>query len=263
MPVADREDVRVEDDVLGVEAGTVDQQPVRALADRDLAFHGVGLALLVEGHDDDRRAVAPRAPRLLEERALAFLHRDRVDDALALEAAESRLDHRPFRRVDHDRHARDVGLRRGEIQESHHRGLRIEHALVHVDVDHLRAVRHLVARDRERRDVVARLDQLAELRGARDVRALADVDEEHFGFEIERLETRQPAAARRIRGLARRQARDGARDVRDVLRRRAAAAADDVDEPALRPIRRAAPRSRRPARRIRRRRSAGRHSDRR
>ena len=35
----DREDVRVEDDVLGIEAGAVDQQAIRALADRDLALH--------------------------------------------------------------------------------------------------------------------------------------------------------------------------------------------------------------------------------
>ena len=60
----DREHVRVEDDVLGREAGLLDQQPVGALADRDLALDRVGLALLVEGHHDRRRAVAAdrRAP---------------------------------------------------------------------------------------------------------------------------------------------------------------------------------------------------------
>ena len=54
---------------------------------------------------------------------------------------------------------------------------RIEQAFVHVDVDHLRAVLDLVARDRERRVVVARRDQLAEFRRAGDVGALADIDE--------------------------------------------------------------------------------------
>ena len=33
------------------------------------------------------------------------------------------------------------------LQEAHHGGFRIEHALVHVDVDDLRAVLHLLARD--------------------------------------------------------------------------------------------------------------------
>ena len=63
-PGRDGEDVRVEDDVLGREADLVDEQPVRALADRDLALDRLRLALLVEGHDDDAGAVAAdaRAP---------------------------------------------------------------------------------------------------------------------------------------------------------------------------------------------------------
>ena len=70
---ADGEDVGVEDDVFRLVARAVDQQAERALADRHLAVHAVGLALLVEGHHDHRGAVAPDAPRLLEERRLAFL----------------------------------------------------------------------------------------------------------------------------------------------------------------------------------------------
>ena len=68
-PGRDGEDVRVEDDVLGREAGLLGQQLVGALADRDLALDRVGLALLVEGHHDDAGAVAAdRARALLEER---------------------------------------------------------------------------------------------------------------------------------------------------------------------------------------------------
>ena len=61
-PGPDREDVRVQDDVLGLEPGDIDQQPVGALGDRDLALGGPGLALLVEGHHDDRGAVAADEP---------------------------------------------------------------------------------------------------------------------------------------------------------------------------------------------------------
>ena len=63
-PCRDREDVRVEDDVLRREADVVDEQPVRALADRHLALDRLRLALLVERHDDDAGAVAAhrRAP---------------------------------------------------------------------------------------------------------------------------------------------------------------------------------------------------------
>ena len=61
-------------------------------ADLDLALGGVGLAPLVERHHDHRRAVAADQPGLLDERGLALLERDRVDDALALDALEPRLD---------------------------------------------------------------------------------------------------------------------------------------------------------------------------
>ena len=88
-PRRDREHVRVEDDVLGREADAR-QQVVGAAADRDLALDRVRLALLVERHHDDARAVAADRARLLEERLLALLQRDRVDDALALEAASDR-----------------------------------------------------------------------------------------------------------------------------------------------------------------------------
>ena len=51
----------------------VDQQPIGRRGDRDLALDGVGLALLVEGHDDDGRAVAAGEPGLAEELGLALL----------------------------------------------------------------------------------------------------------------------------------------------------------------------------------------------
>ena len=82
------------------------------------------------------------------------------------------------------------------LQERRHRLLRIEHRLVHVDVDHLRAVLHLLARDRERAGVVAGEDQAREGLRAGDVGALADVHEERLLVDVERLEARRGAARR-------------------------------------------------------------------
>ena len=65
----DSEDVRVEDDVLGVESGALCQQVVGALADRDLALDGIGLALLIERHHDNGGAVATDLAGNVEELA--------------------------------------------------------------------------------------------------------------------------------------------------------------------------------------------------
>ena len=59
----DGKDVRVEDDVLGVEADFIDQDLVGPRADFDLALEGVGLAFFVKRHHHRRRAVAPLRSR--------------------------------------------------------------------------------------------------------------------------------------------------------------------------------------------------------
>ncbi len=162
-----REDVRVEDDVLGREADLVDQDPVGPLADRLAALEVVGLAVLVEGHHHDRRAVLAAQPGLRAELLLALLHGDRVDDRLALHAAQPGLDDLELRRVDHERHPADVGLAGDQLDEAVHRGDAVDHPLVHVDVDDLRAVLDLLAGDGQRGVVVAVADQVAELAPSR------------------------------------------------------------------------------------------------
>ena len=86
-------DIRVENDVLGWESDLVYQDVVGALTDLDLALDGVRLALLVECHHDHSRTVSVYGLGLINEGISAFFERDRVDDALALQALNPRLDH--------------------------------------------------------------------------------------------------------------------------------------------------------------------------
>ena len=172
-----REHVGVEDDVFGREADLLGQQRVGARADLDLALDGIGLAHFIERHHHHRGAVAAHQERLAQEFGFAFLHRDRVDDALALQALQAGLDDAELGAVDHHRDARDVGLGGDQIEVIDHRLFGVEHALVHVDVEHLRAVLHLLPRHHHRFVETAFEDQLLELRRAGDIGAFADVDE--------------------------------------------------------------------------------------
>ena len=151
----DRQDVRVEDDVERIEPRLVHEQAIGALADVDLALDRVGLAPLVEGHDDDGGAVPPYEPGLVQEILFAFLQADRVDDRLALHALQPGLDHRPLRAVDHDRQAGDLRLGRDDVEEGRHGRFGVEHPFVHVDVEDVRAAADLAERD------VGRLGELA------------------------------------------------------------------------------------------------------
>ena len=146
----DREDVGIEDDVFRREADLIDQDVVGALADADTALQRIGLALLVEGHHHHRCAMPAHDLRVINESRLAFLQRDRIHHRLALDAFQPGFDDGEFRGVHHHRHLGDVRLGSDEMQEVDHRLLRIEQAFVHVDVDDLRAVVDLLARDIER-----------------------------------------------------------------------------------------------------------------
>jgi hypothetical protein len=81
---ADGEDVRIDDDVLGREAGLAGEQLDRPMGDGDAALDGLGLPSFVEGHDHDRGTVAARQACLAQELDLALLEGDRVDDGAAL-----------------------------------------------------------------------------------------------------------------------------------------------------------------------------------
>ena len=224
MPVATAKMFGIEDDVFGRKADLFRQKLVGARADGDFALDRVGLALLVERHHHDGRAIGAHqlAPDARNSSSPSFM-RDRIDDRLALHAFQPGLDHRAFRRIDHHRHARDIGLGGDEIEKLDHGRLRVDQALVHVDVDDLRAVRDLIARDVERAGIVAGGDQFAELGRAGDVGALADIDEWNVGRERERLEAgeahqrhdfrRRCAACERCNGLG-----DGANMVRASCR---------------------------------------------
>ncbi len=224
----DGEDVGIEDDVLRGKANLLGEDAVGAPAYLDFALDGFGLTLLVEGHHHHRGAVAAHEPGILAERFFALLQADRVDDALALHALEPRLDYRPLRAVDHDRHASDLRLGGDEMEKRRHRLLGIEQAFVHVHVDQVGAAAHLIGSHRERPFVVLALDQPGEALRARDVGALADRQEAGLGTNRQDLEAGEAQQAIALRPLARGKTLDRSGDLADVVGRRAAAAADDV-----------------------------------
>ena len=230
----DREDVGVDDDVLGREPDLVDQQVVRPAGDVDLALDGVGLADFVEGHHDDRRAVVETGAGLVEELLLAFLHRDRVDDRLALHALQPASITSNF----------EESIMIGTFAMSGSDAIRLRNVVI-ASTPSIRPSSMLTSmicapfstcceRDFERLAVLVVLDQATELGRAGDVGALADVDERDVVGERERLETGEfEAGASRVGTSRGALASTDFGDRGDVRRRGAAATADDVEQAGL------------------------------
>lgn len=81
---------------------------------------------------------------MLNEGLYALFHRDGVDDTFALNTFQTLFDDLPFRGVDHNRYPGDIRLAGDQIKETHHRRFSVEHPLIHVDIDNLRAAFHLL-----------------------------------------------------------------------------------------------------------------------
>ncbi|SSW84821.1 Uncharacterised protein [Klebsiella pneumoniae] len=169
------EDVRVKDDVFRREAYLFGQYFVRAAANLNFTRASVGLAHFIKGHDHHGGTVAADLLRVMNKGINALFHRDGVDDAFTLNALQPLLDHLPFGGVDHDRHAGDVRLTGDQVEETHHRRFGVEHPLIHVDIDNLRAALHLLTGNVQRFAVLLFFDQTLELRGAGDVCTLTHV----------------------------------------------------------------------------------------
>ena len=229
------------------------------VSDRDLALDRVGLALLVEGHDDDRRAVAAGEPRLAQELVLAFLQRQRVDDRPALDVLQALFDDRPLGRVDDHRHLGDVGLDRDQVEEARHRRSRnracASSMLTSIIWAPLSTCCRAIATASSKRSSLISSRERAR---AGDVGPLADVDEERVGADVERLQAGQARARLDVGDHPRWHALDGIGDGARCGRASCRSRPDQVEQRPRAPAGRAPRTSRAAARRSRRTRWAGR-----
>ena len=185
---ADGEDVGVEDYVLRGYPGA-GEKAVAVLADLRLALQRDGLPLLVESHYYHGSAEGVYDPGLAYELFLAFLQGDGVHDAFALGVLQALEYGVPVRGVYHDRCPCYGGLARNVAQESAHSLRRVEHRIVHVDVDDRCAALDLSRGYGERFGVRAFGDEPRELARAGDVGAFTDIGEVAGAVYEERLQS--------------------------------------------------------------------------
>ncbi len=232
----DRKDVRIEDDIFRWEADLLGQYLVSASADFDFALFRISLPGFIKCHDHNRRAIGADQSRMIQKGFLAFFERDGIDDGLALHAFKTSFDHVPFRTIDHHWHASDVRLSCNQVEILNHDLLAVDQSFIHIDVDDLRAVFHLIAGNNECCRIITSRNQLAKAGRAGNVGALTDIDEGNLFGQRERLKARQAHQWWHVNRLARRMLGDSRSDCANMVRRRATATANHVDEAFTREI---------------------------
>ena len=129
-------------------------------------------------------------------------------------------------------HAGYIGLGGEQLQVALHRGLGVQQPLVHVHVQDLRAILHLLAGYGHRVLVPIPADETPESRRSGHVSPLSDVDEVGIFAYLQRLDAAQERVGRGLRSLAWRYSGDRVGDGARMLRTRSAAAADYVRQTA-------------------------------
>ncbi len=137
--------IRIKDDIFGRKMHFFSENLITAGTDFAFPFTGIGLPIFIKRHDDNGCAITAYQLGLFDEFFLTFLETDRVDDALALNTFETGFNDFPFGGVNHNGNAADIRFGSNQVEESHHRILRIEHAFIHIDIDDLCAVFNLLS----------------------------------------------------------------------------------------------------------------------
>ncbi|MNS37747.1 hypothetical protein D3C72_699740 [compost metagenome] len=223
----EREGQIVEDQRLGLEPVLAHGDVVNGLGDFQLALGGLRHAHLVDGQGHHRGAVLDDHRQDRVAALAAVFQVDRVDDRPARVGPKRFEQHGRLGAVEHQG-ALDA---HGELLDHLGHGLFFVGALGqgHADVEHVRAVLHLIAAHLDHAVHVVRQQELLQLAAALRVDALAH--DEGLGLLVQRHGANRARHRRHVLHLAPlgRAAADPAGQLADVVRRGAAAAADDLD----------------------------------
>ncbi len=160
---SDSQHIRIENNSVRIEIDFLPEETVSTSANLDLPFKRVCLPLFIKSHYDRSCTQLFDASGMLQENLFSFFQRNRIHNTFTLHAHQTFFDHLPFRRVDHHGNTGNIRFGCDQVQESRHLLHGIQHSVIHIDIDHLRAVFHLLAGNCQSLFIIFFLDQAQEL----------------------------------------------------------------------------------------------------
>ena len=169
--------IDIENDVLGPDSGLLREQCPGPPADFNLPAVSRCLAFLVKCHHHHRGSQLADFPGLGQERLLAFLEADGIDNRPPLGILQTCQYGIPMRRVDHQGRLGHCRLAGNLSHELLHAVPAVQHRIVHIDVNDAGPVLDLLRRHFESASIVACRNELRELSGTGHVGALSHIGE--------------------------------------------------------------------------------------
>ena len=158
-PGRDRKDIRVKDNIFRWEARFFRQQLVGTATNFDFTFTGIRLTVFIKGHHHHGGTITAYQAGMMQEDIFSLFHGDGVHNPFTLDTLQPFFDDIPFRGVDHNRHTGNIRFPGNQVKEAHHRRFRIQHPFIHIDVDDLGTVFHLLAGNIQRFGIFFFFDQ--------------------------------------------------------------------------------------------------------
>ena len=137
--------IRIKNDVMWVKADFVHQQTISTFAYLDSTFVSICLPPFVKSHHYCSSTILLHSAGMLKKRFFSFLQGNGIDNRLALHTFQSCNYHIPFGGVYHYGNTSDFRLGSYQVKEGCHFLFRIQQSVIHIYVNDLCTVFHLLA----------------------------------------------------------------------------------------------------------------------
>ena len=196
-PCTNSQHIGIKDDILRRETNLVHKDVIGPLTDADLLLFCGSLALLIKGHYHNSCTMLAQQSGLLNKELLSYLQGDRVHNTLALAPLQPSHDNLKLGCIQHKRNLGHLWVSDGNLDKLLHSSQTIQKTIIHIDINHMGTILHLLLGNIHGRFIVTSHHQLLELDGTSNIAPLSNIQEWHakvvvLVFNLHVLQTRQP-----------------------------------------------------------------------
>mmetsp|Transcript_21789 Transcript_21789/g.32113 ORF Transcript_21789/g.32113 Transcript_21789/m.32113 type:complete len:275 (-) Transcript_21789:1416-2240(-) len=189
--------IGIKNNILWWKLDLIHQNVIRTLANAHLLICGGGLTILIEGHTDYGSSMLLQQSRLLLEKFLSNLQRNRVDNGLTLAPLQTCHDNLKLRGIKHKWHLAHIRLGHSDLHKLLHGSNSIQQTIIDIDINHMSSILDLLLCNVHGSGVVTCHHQLLEADRSRNITTLSYIQERHTQVIVhiiydQVLEPRQP-----------------------------------------------------------------------